>query len=68
MSERTRNLARSRRRTAAVAPVTKLLRTNQFCQDGLHLWCDGTVAGHRHVHECLCECHKGKNERLRAAR
>jgi hypothetical protein len=68
MSQRTRNLARPRRRAAAVAPVTKLVRTSQFCQDELHLWCDGTVPGHRHTHECLCECHKGMSQRLRAAR
>jgi hypothetical protein len=73
VTERSKNLAHSRRRTSAAlgrTPVTKLVRLNGFCLDELHLWCDGTVKGHRHIHECLCECHKGMTERLplRAAR
>lgn len=72
MSDRSRNLARSRRRTAAMnrTPVTKLVRISGCCRDELHLWCDGTVRGQRMTHECLCDCHRGMTERasLRAAR
>jgi hypothetical protein len=66
MSERSKHLTRTRRlQSGARTPITKLVRISGCCQDELHLWCDGTVKGHRLTHECLCDCHKGMTERLR---
>jgi hypothetical protein len=66
MSERARNLARSRRK-APVKSITVLTRIHEACQHGMHIACPGTV-GTRRPQDCLCDCHKGVVPKLRAAR
>jgi hypothetical protein len=69
MTDRSKNLAGSRRKTPAeVTPVTKLVRTHDLCLDGLHLWCPGVVEGRKRSQDCLCPCHQGQTANLRAAR
>ena len=65
MSERSKNLARSRRKTASI-PTTVLSRIHARCQDGMHLWCPGTV-GRKTPQACLCGCHKGVRVKHQAA-
>ena len=64
MSERSKNLARSRRKARAI-PTTLLARIHGRCKDGMHLWCPGTV-GRRTPQNCLCECHKGARVQFEA--
>ena len=59
MGERSKNLARSRKRAAQI-PVTLLERTHESCKGGLHLWCPGVVVRGKRSNDCLCGCHAGR--------
>jgi hypothetical protein len=65
MSQRSKDLARSRRRATSRTPVTVLTRIHVACREGMHIACPGTV-GKERPQDCLCDCHKGRKVPLKA--
>jgi hypothetical protein len=62
MSDRSNNVARSRKKAAAAAvpdgPVSPR------CREGLHLWCP-LKAGRFGKYPCGCECHSGHMDKVK---